>query len=43
MGKKNVISVGRPDKLGFWEKLYLPELLRGMANRLRGIADIDRV
>ena len=35
MGKKNVISVGRPDKLSFWEKLYLPELLRGMAITMR--------
>lgn len=35
MGKKNVVNVGRSDKLSFWEKLYIPELIRGMAVTMR--------
>jgi len=40
---KTIINVGRPDKLSFWEKLYLPEIIRGLMVTMRHTLTFPKV
>lgn len=35
--KRNIINISRPEKLTLWERLYLPEAIRGLSVTLRHV------